>query len=69
MVVSQMLGRILTVETNIFRKFIQFSSKQICFLQALPTWVHGKGLYPLQPPMPLPAASQAQRVNKTFVDI
>ena len=64
-----MLRRILTVEINIFGKFIQFSLKQSCFLQALPTWVHGRGLYPLQPPMLLPAATQAQRVNKTFVNI
>ena len=31
------------VETNVFRKFIQISSKQRCFLHVLPTWVHGRG--------------------------
>ena len=45
------------VKTNIYRKFIQFSSKQRCFLHALPTWVHGRGLRHLQPPSPLPAAN------------
>ena len=33
------------VKTNIFKKFIQFSSKRWWF--ALPTWVHGRGLYHL----------------------
>ena len=31
----------------------------------VPTWVHGRGLYPLQPPVSLPAARRAQRVNST----
>ena len=52
------------VETTIFRKFIQFSSKQGCFLHTLSTWVHGRGLRPLQPPVPLPAARRAQKVKK-----
>ena len=51
------------VETKIFRTSIQFSSKEGCFLHALPTWVHGRRLHPLQPPVPLPAARRAQRVN------
>ena len=54
------------VETNIFRNSIQFSSKQDCFLHALPTWVHGRELHPLQPPMPLLAARRAQRVKDTL---
>ena len=51
------------VKTNIFRKFIQFSSKQVCFLHALPTWKNGRGLRPLQPPVPLLPARRAQRVR------
>ena len=60
-VVSQKLNSEL--KANIFRKSIQFSSKQGCFLHALPTWVHGRGLCPPQPPLPLPAARWAQRVK------
>ena len=29
-----------------FRTFIQISSKQLCFLITLPTWVHGRGALP-----------------------
>ena len=32
-------------------------------MQVLPTWVYGKGLRPLQPPVLLPAARSAQRLN------
>ena len=35
----------------------------VFFLHALPTWVHGRGLHPLHPPVPLPAAREAQRVK------
>ena len=51
------------VETNMFRKFIQFSSKERCFLRALVTLVHRRGICPLKPPLPLPAACRAQRVK------
>ena len=51
------------VKTKICRTSIQFSSKEGFFLHALPTWVHGRRLHPLQPPVPLPAARRAQRVN------
>ena len=53
-------------ETNIFRKFIQFSLKQGCFLRALPTWVNGRGGLPspsLQPPVSVPSVPWAQRIN------
>ena len=42
---------------------MQFSLEKGGFLHALPTWVHGLGLRLLQPPVPLPAACQAERVN------
>ena len=42
---------------------MQFSLKEGVFLQALPTWVHSKGLRPLQPLVPLPVARRAERVN------
>ena len=32
-------------------------------MHALPTWVHARGLRPLQSQVPLPAARSAQRVN------
>ena len=32
-------------------------------MRALPRWVHGRGLRLLQSPLPLPAASRAQRVK------
>ena len=38
-------------------------SKQHCFLHARPTWIHGRGLYPLQPLVLLPVACRAQRVK------
>ena len=59
----------LRVETKISRKFIQVSSKQGCFLHALPTWVHDRGLRPLQLPAPLPAARRAERVNDEPVKV
>ena len=40
-----------------------FLLKQSCFLDALPTWVHGRGLCPLQPPGPLPTVRRTQRVK------
>ena len=51
------------VKTNIFKNFIQFSSKKKGFLHALPMWVHGRGLCPLQPPVPLPAARGVKKLN------
>ena len=57
------------VETNIFRNSIQLSSKQSCFLYALPTWVLGKGLLPLQSLVQLPSARRAQRVNDEPVKV
>ena len=56
MVISQKPGQI-------FWKFIQFSSKQRYSPRTLLIWLHGRGLHPLQPPVPLPAARKAQRVN------
>ena len=40
---------IFRVNTNLFRKFMQFSLEKGGFLHALPTWVHGWGLRLLQP--------------------
>ena len=51
------------VKTNIFKNFIQFSSKKKGFLHALLMWVHGRGLCPLQPPVPLPAARGVKKLN------
>ena len=48
--------------TKIFWNFIQISSKQLCFLITIPTWVHGRGLSPLQPLVSLSAACRFQRV-------
>ena len=59
----------LRVETKISRKFIQVSSKQGCFLHALPTWVHDRGLRPLQLPAPLPASRRAERDNDEPVKV
>ena len=39
------------------------------FLHALSTWVHGRGLRPLQPPVSLPAAWRAQKVNDEPVKV
>ena len=39
------------------------------FLHALSTWVHGRGLRPLQPPVSLPAAWRAQKVNDESVKV
>ena len=50
-------------ESNIFRNFIQFFSKQGCFLHALPTWVQRRGLRPLDRLVLLLVARQAQNVN------
>ena len=50
-------------ESNIFRNFIQFFSKQGCFLLALPTWVQTRGLRPLGHLVLLLVARQAQKVN------
>ena len=50
-------------KTNILRTLIQFSSNQRCFLHALPMWVHGRRLRPLQPPVPLTATRRTERVN------
>ena len=57
------------VQTNIFRNFIQFSSKQSSFLHALLTRVHVRGFRLLQPPVSLPAARRAQRVNDQTVKV
>ena len=35
-------------------------------MRTLPTWAHGKGLRPLQPPVLLPAARRAQTVNESI---
>ena len=43
--------------------FSESSFKTGWFLHALSTWVHGRGLRPLQAPVPLPAACGVQRVN------
>ena len=52
------------VKIMIFRKFILFSLKQrLFFARALPTWVHGRGLSPLQNPALLPAACGAEELN------
>ena len=40
-----------------------------CVLHALPAWVHGMGLLPLQPSVPLPAACRTQRVNDEPVKV
>ena len=49
------------VETRIFRKFIQFSSKQRYFLRTLSTWVHDRRICPLQPlPILLPSQQLTQ---------
>ena len=42
---------------------MQLSSKQCWFFHALTTWVHDRGIHPLQPPVRLPAARSAQRVK------
>ena len=55
------------IKTNIFRKFIQFSSKLGYFLHPLPTCVHGRRFRPLQSPVLLPGACRAQRVNHEAV--
>ena len=39
------------------------TEKQGCVLHALPTWLYGRWLRPLQPPVPLPAACRALRVK------
>ena len=57
------------LKTNIIRKFLQFSLKQIGFLHALSPWVHGRRLRPLQPPVPLPAARRTERVNAEPVKV
>ena len=57
------------VKTRIFVKFIQFSSKQGCFLRSLPTWVHSTGLHVLQTPAPLPLACRDERVNLNIKSI
>ena len=36
-------------------------------MHTLPTWVHGRGFGPLQPPVSLPAAGPAQRVKREIV--
>ena len=55
------------IKTNIFRKFIQFSSKLGYFLHPRPTCVHGRRFRPLQSPVLLPGACRAQRVNHEAV--
>ena len=46
---------------------IQFSSKQRCFLHALPTWAHGRVLCPLQPQVPLPRSKSWKRRKVLFI--
>ena len=50
-------------QKNIFTKLIQFSLKEGSFFHALPILVHGRGICPLQPLVPLPAATHVQRLN------
>ena len=45
------------------RAFIQFYSKQGCFLHALPTWVQGKGILPLQSPVLMSTVCRRRRVS------
>ena len=56
-------------EFNTFREFIQFSSKQCCFLHAVLRWVHAKGLHPLQSSVQLSSACRDERVNDEPVKV
>ena len=51
------------VKINVFRKLIEFSSSQGCFLHALPTWVHDRGVSHLQPLVPLSSSCRVEGVN------
>ena len=64
MVISQKLQQIQSQNLD-FLKVLSISSKQRCFLCALPMWVHSKGPSPLQILMPLPSTCRVQRVKES----